>query len=74
MIVLICIGGQRPVMDCETEMRIAIGATRGIAYTHEDWRPIAYHSSSILFSFGCPDVNSLNDGFFSNLFLQVIPK
>ena len=74
MIVLICIEGQRPMMDWETRMRIDIGAARGIAYLHEDCRPIAYHLSSILFSFGCPDVNSLNDGVFSNCFLQVIPK
>ena len=66
---LIYIGGQRPVMDWETRMRIAIGSARGIAYLHEDCRPIAYLSSYILFSFGCPDVNSLNDGAFSNCFL-----
>ena len=66
MVVLICIGGKRPVMDRETRMRIAIAAACGISYLHEDCRPISYPSSSILFYFGCPDLNSLNDGVFSN--------
>jgi hypothetical protein len=58
MIVLICIGGQIPVMDWETKMRIVVGVARGITYLHEDCKPIAYHSSFIISSFSCLDVNS----------------
>lgn len=36
-------GGQRPVMDWATRMRIAVGAARGIAYLHEDCHPRIIH-------------------------------
>ena len=57
------------MIDWETKVRIDIGAAHGIAYLHEYCRSIAYHSSYIIFSFGFPDVNSLNDGVLSNCFL-----
>jgi len=58
MIMLICIGGQIPMMNWETKMRIVVGVAHGIAYLHEYCKPIAYRSSFIIYSFSCLDVNS----------------